>query len=215
MAANETLHARVQEAFRLSPLLWEAQSAALAESQVRCQGLSHFAYPSTRPMMIRPCFREALIKIGLPDGWALGGDTTKMVQIYLVNKAARVRLRYLKERRATYPGGVPTAGRNPVRQAYWTPTLFDTDNSLAELCPTNLLLLWDYLDSSQPETGFTLRVVHTVAPGNWGQRTPIDLSVDLPQSLDLETSLVFKDSAEDTDFFADLSEEAADGTTIA
>lgn len=96
MAANETLHARVQEAFRLSPLLWEAQSAALAESQVRCQGLSHFAYPSTHPMMIRPCFR-----------------------------------------------------------------------------------------------------------------------VDIPQSLDLETSLVFKDSAEDTDFFADLSEEAADGTTIA
>ena len=52
MAANETLHARVQEAFRLSPLLWEAQSAALAESQVRCQGLSlsliHISEP-TRP----------------------------------------------------------------------------------------------------------------------------------------------------------------------
>lgn len=216
MCQNETLRYHVREAFKLSTILWEAQSVALAETQALCKRFDHFIYPSIRPMMIRPCFREALQEAALPDGWILGGDTTKTVEIYLMNEAEGIRLRYLKERRATYPGGVPPAGRNPRRQAYWTmPKLFDVDDSTVLPLQTNLLLLWDYLDSAHIEKGFTLRIVHTIAPGNWGQRTPIDLSIDIPGIPGLETVLEFEDYPEDTLFFADLSEEATSDATLA
>lgn len=215
MTPNETLRVRVQKVYQLSQYLWEAQAGALADSEARAKGFDHHVYPSTRPMLMRPCFRESLLDLGLPQGWTLGGDTTKMVQIYLCDDESGIRLRYLKERRATYPGGVPAAGHNQARRCYWQPPLFDCPESNGCPSPTNLLLLWDYLDSTQREDGFSLRIVHPVAPGRWGEKTPIDLSLNIPNSDYMESGLEFKSYPEDTDFFADLSEETGvDGTAI-
>ena len=126
----------------LAPVLWAAQSAALAAANTRCRGLVHDKYPSLRPHLIRSELREYLEREHLPEGWVLGGDTRKMVQIYVRNET--VCLRYLKERRVTYPGGVPAAGRAPSRRAYWAPSLFGPPGLPGGRL--NLLLLWDYLD---------------------------------------------------------------------
>lgn len=191
----------------LAPVLWAAQSAALAAANTRCRGLVHDKYPSLRPHLIRSELREYLEREHLPEGWVLGGDTRKMVQIYVRNET--VCLRYLKERRVTYPGGVPAAGRAPSRRAYWAPSLFGPPGLPGGRL--NLLLLWDYLDPADPESGFVMRVVHTTSTGAWGSRTPIDLSVDLAPTLGLEGYLRFHEDPQDTDFFADLSENRRGG----
>ena len=196
----------------LTPTIWEAQSVAVASAQVRCDGLPHATYPSLRPMMVRPCFREYLLANHLPAEWKIGGNPTRMIEIYIQNEG--VRLRYLKERRATYPGGVPAAGHSTARRAYWAPTLFDPELSDVDDDVMNLLLLWDMQDVANEEAGFVMRVVHTIGTGSWGRATPIDLSVDLSPALGIEKHLRFNEEPQETDFFADLSadEEQADGS---
>lgn len=208
---HKDMQQRVTNAVRLlTPVVWEAQSHAVASAFTRCHGLPHQTYPSLRPMMVRPCFREYLVSTDLPDGWSIGGDPTKMVEIWIQSEG--LRLRYLKERRATYPGGVPAAGHSEARKAYWAPTLFDTQRSDIDDDVMNLLLLWD-MHSPFEDESFVMRVVHTVGTGAWGRETPIDLSVDLSPSLGLEKHLRFNDDPQDTDFFADLASDAeeADG----
>lgn len=197
----------------LTPTIWDAQSQAIADAYRRCKGLPHSTYPSLRPVMVRPCFRELLLEEGrLPEGWQITGDPAKMVEIYIQNQG--LRLRYLKERRTTYPGGVPAAGHSQARRAYWAPTLFDPERSDIDDEIMNLLLLWDMRGTNIEEDGFVMRVVHTVGAGTWGRATPIDLSVELSPEIGVEKYLRFEADPQETDFYADLSENegARDGS---
>jgi hypothetical protein len=66
--------------------------------------------------------------------------------------------------------------------------------------PVRVLLLWDYLDG-QTLDQFTLRIVHTLAPGVHGQAVPCDLIVDVKDGGTIFSHLKFPGSPEHDDFF--------------
>lgn len=195
----------------ITPTIWEAQSVAITSAEQRADGIGHDRFPYVRPMLIRPLMRIALDDAELPAGWRISGDSRKMGQLLVCSD--EVSLRYLKERRQTRQGGVPHAGYNPARNAYWTPQLWEDAESAdltAAPSPIRLLLLWDFLSAGAEQQGFTMRVVRTTGPGKWSEQTPIDLSVPLLGDSDLIVPSEFEEVDEDTDFFADLSEEASE-----
>jgi hypothetical protein len=78
---------------------------------------------------------------------------------------------------------------------------------------TKLLLLWDLLDSQDIKSGFTLRIVHTLAPGTYGSAVPIDLSIPLDASGGSWESLEFSGGDDAENFFVvDIDEPGAGGT---
>ncbi|MDR0285417.1 MAG: hypothetical protein LBI33_11115 [Propionibacteriaceae bacterium] len=163
-----------------------------------------------RSHVMRLSLRIRLSERSLP-GWGLGGNPALSGQLHLVQADSGLLLKVLKERRRTYPGGVPPPGYNRTRREYWRneplqpvlpgmPRLLPTDGW------TNLLLLWDLVDAMDIDQGFTLRVVHTLTPGSYGSNVPIDLSVPLDASGGLWESLQFPGSDDSEDFFVDVDE---------
>jgi len=198
----------------LAPTLHEALSLAIADAHAGASGLLHERHPHVRPLLTRSHFRENLEAQHDLSGWGLGGDPRLMGQIYLVNTGLGLRLRFLKERRKSYPGGVPVAGRNPARRAVWAGEeqleIFHDDGcELASGMP-HLLLLWDYLWGQNPHglPGFTLRAVQPLAPGQYGQAVPLGFSLDISRNDTMFTSLVFPGAADDDNLFAEIDTEA-------
>ncbi len=73
--------------------------------------------------------------------------------------------------------------------------------------PLPLLLLWDFLDTRKLDQ-FTLRIVHTLAPGVYGKAVPCDLIVDVRDGGTIFSHLRFPGSPEDDDFFiVEIAEE--------
>lgn len=113
-------------------------------------------------------------------------------------------MQFLKERRRTYPGGVPTAGKNKERRQRWAndpldlaipglPTGDATD-------PVRLLLLWDFL--AEGGLGeFSLRIVHPLEPGVYGSAVPCDLILDVNDGGEIFKSLEFTGAADEEDLF--------------
>ncbi|MDK8236776.1 hypothetical protein [Actinomyces urogenitalis] len=203
---DETVELVTQAVNVLSAPLWEAQSSAMSETAIRCEGLNPHDHLSTWAHMTRSTMRLALEGSDLPEGWTVGGNPRKN-ELYLVND--QMRLRYLKESRAAYPGGVPAAGSSMARRAYWAQPLFETDRagSRASGCDAiDLLLLWGY-SQQDADDGFTMRVVHTTGVGRIGQRTPLDLSIAVTPTVGLEGGLRFNAQTESTNFFAWLDED--------
>ncbi|MCK9824027.1 hypothetical protein NOCD_11080 [Nocardioides cavernae] len=208
------------EAAVLSATLNESMAVAVAHARDDTRRYPPRQFPHAMPMMLRCAMRLELERCGLPNGWELNGDSRLMGQLLLSNEEHALDLRFLKERRRSYPGGVPSAGRNPARIAAWSsrdvplPTLGASElDTPTERQRTTVLWVWDLggpLSDEHP--AFTQRLVHTTSPGVYGRAVPCDLSLDLLPAGGIFDRLEFAGGDTDTDFFhVELDETAEDG----
>lgn len=192
--------------------LYEGVSAGLAEATTRLDGFAHLdQYPALVPILARHAMRNYWVDAGVSRPWHVGGQPHLMGQVILTNADAAIELRLLKERSQTYPGGVPVAGRNPERQHYWAepPLPIEMPRSAPEE-RTRLLLLWDQVVEGD-EKKISVRVVHTLAPGYYGSRVPIDMSFNIEPTGQMFAQLTFEGEAQDEDLFADIPKEDNEG----
>jgi hypothetical protein len=192
------------QAQALGPVLHAGAATSLAASLTRNKGLRHDKYPHLMPLTVRAEMREFLESDLVPNGWLIGGDSRKMGQLLLTHADLNMEMQFLKERRRTYPGGVPVAGKNETRRQRWFSDPLDValpePPQIETADPVRLLLLWDFLDA-QTLDQFTLRIVHTLAPGVYGKAVPCDLIVDVQDGGSIFSHLKFPGSPEDDDFF--------------
>lgn len=199
------------QAEALGPALHAGVATALSSSLTRTRGLSHDKYPHLMPLTMRAEMREFLESESFLHGWLVGGDSRKMGQLLLHHPDLDLEMRFLKERRRSYPGGVPVAGKNESRRQQWSNDPLDIvlprPPQLMTIDPLPLLLLWDFLDTRKLDQ-FTLRIVHTLAPGVYGKAVPCDLIVDVRDGGTIFSHLRFPGSPEDDDFFiVEIAEE--------
>lgn len=211
MSNSDTRQIIEVQAQALGAVLHAGVATSLAASLSRNKGLRHEKYPHLMPLTMRAEMREYLESNPLLNGWEVGGDSRKMGQLLLTNTDLDLEMRFLKERRRTYPGGVPTAGNNQARRQQWTSEPLDLrlpePASVTDADPVRLLLLWDFLDA-QTLDQFALRIVHTLAPGLHGHAVPCDLIVDVNDGGSIFSHLKFPGSPEDDDFFmVEIAEE--------
>ncbi|MGL5829470.1 MAG: hypothetical protein ACRC0L_07865 [Angustibacter sp.] len=205
---RETIERHVRA---IAPTVYEGMAQSLILANRRAEGLSHPKYPHNLPMQARMELREYLEGVELDGGWLLAGNSRLMAELTLELPQENLVMRFLKERRRTYPGGVPVAGSNLARSNEWTNQSLDLtvpghDVTVIEDDPINLLLLWDFLDV-QSHDGFGLRVVHTLKPGSYGHAVPIDLIINLDATGFTASRLKFQGSGDSEEFFVDLTEE--------
>lgn len=150
---------------------------------------------------------------GIGDGWSLRGNPRLMGQTLLEHAEESVVLRLLKERRRTYPGGVPVAGSNEARRQEWQQPPLDVaaDNAPTWASKTVLLLLWDrQVDSGRDVV--TVRAVHTLAPGVYGRAVPIDMSFDIEPGGTVFDQLAYRGDDQPDDFFPHIVRDDNEGT---
>ncbi|MDR0625928.1 MAG: hypothetical protein LBG11_01495 [Bifidobacteriaceae bacterium] len=193
----------------ISPLLFQDVSDALTNAEQRVGDLVRSGAVHLRALTMREELRAMLADQDL-QGWAVGGNPGKMGELYLKHPETGILLRVLKERRKTYPGGIPVAGANRARRAYWSranaPQWIQgalTGHGMPPAEPLGLLLVWDLVSARDLEQGFTLRVVRTAEPGDFGSRVRLDLSVELDATASAWTHLQFLGDDEMEDFFPD------------
>lgn len=220
MTQNEMRQLVLGQAALLGPRLYEGMAVALQDADQRSRGLPHDRFPHLRPLIARAVVRQYLEQEGLPEPWLVEGNPALMGQLYLAATDLGLTLRVLKERRGTYPGGVPVAGRNPTRQEAWQAPLPLQMPADTQSKATELLLLWDYThgtdhDATGPD--FSLRIVHTVEAGQYGQRVRCDLDLTVQTGGNIFTRLAFPADDDEEDFFAvtiDQRENAESGSFI-
>lgn len=204
MSSSETERIVLAEARNLGPLLHAGAATALAGSHVRAAGLGHAKYPHLVPMLMRSELREYLESNPVPNGWEISGDSRKMGQLLLRHSGLNLEMRFLKERRRTYPGGVPVAGASATRRKQWINEPLDFEMpgipTTAQVDPVRLLLLWDFNDAEALDQ-FSLRIVHTLAAGTYGQAVPCDLIVDVEDGGTIFGHLSFPGAHDSVDFF--------------
>lgn len=185
----------------LGPVLHAGMAVSLTASGGRRRGLSHEKYPHLLPGLLRCELREYLEREGVPTGWEITGDSRKMGQLKLEQPQYGLELRFLKERRRAYPGGVPVAGASRARRGKWINQELDLriPQVLPRVSPTSLLLLWDFVDSNVDQ--FTLRIVHTLEAGVYGRSVPCDLILDVRDGGTIFSRLSFAGDPEDEDLF--------------
>lgn len=204
MASDDLVSLIADSIAPISPLLFQDISQALTNSESRVGDLVRGGAVHLRALTMREELRMILSDQNLM-GWFVEGNPAKMGELYLRHPETGLLLRVLKERRKTYPGGVPVAGPNRARRSYWgqqhQPFLPIPD--LPQVEHFKLHLLWDLSNGQDIEQGFTLRVVHTTEPGVYGSSVPVDLSVELDATVSVWTNLQFLGDEELEDFFPD------------
>ena len=227
MSSRGTHRAIEVQAEALGPVLYAGVAASVAATHARRKGLKHSKYPHLAPLLVRVELREFLESAVMPPGWDVGGEPWRMGQLLLVNQDLNLEMRVLKERRATYPNGVPVAGRNPSRRQAWTSDPLDlvwpspaSAGDAHSATPVGrpadlvrLLLVWDFVSGTELQE-FTLRVVHTTDPGVYGRAVPCDLILDVKDGGEIFKSLEFTGSPENDDLFQapviEIDEEGGD-----
>ena len=207
----ETQRSAVEiQAQALGPALHAGMAVSLVAARKRTSGLAHHRHPHLLPLVMRAEFREFLEHEAMPNGWEVSGNPGLMGQLSLSNPQLGMDMRFLKERRRSYPGGVPAAGSNATRRQRWTQDALDlglpTDPE-ASINPVNLLLCWDFASGSSLDE-FRLRIVHTLSPGTYGAAVPCDLILDVEPGGSIFSRLKFTGSDDHEDFFSlNISEE--------
>jgi len=200
----------------LGPVLHAGMAVSLTASSGRRKGLAHEKYPHVFPGLLRCELREYLEREGVPAGWKITGDSRKMAQLKLEQPEHGLELRFLKERRRTYPGGVPVAGANRARRDMWMNQELDLKipQDASRVAPTSLLLLWDFVGSDLDR--FTLRIVHTLEAGVYGKLVPCDLILEVKDGGTIFSRLSFVGDPEDEDLYGNAVEidEEAGGLDI-
>jgi len=199
------------ETARLAPALYEGLAGAIAAADARFKGLEHRKYPQLRPLAVRAELREFLeSEAQLPPGWQVTGNPALMCQLMLESRASGLRLRFLKERRRTYPDGVPVAGTSAARRQQWLQPLLVSDQAAVRgRAVAELLLLWDYRIVEDRRDGFSLRVVHPMEPGMYGRAVRCDVDFAIEAGGSLFENLNFAGDHDPVNFFdveVDLTE---------
>lgn len=209
MTLDEMVSLIEARAALVSPQLDEGLALALTQTEQRVGDLIREGHLHLRPLTVRALLRRHLESTEL-RGWRLGGDPRLMGQLLIDDTEGGLSMRVLKERRHTYPGGVPVAGHNRTRRAYWAqPPLFGTD-APPDVDYLKLLMLWDLKDPQRVDEGYTLRLVHTLEPGRYGIPVACDLSIDIQTGGSLFSTLRFRGDDEPHDFFEIQIDEAED-----
>lgn len=215
MSKGEIRQAIKVQAQALGPLLHAGVATSLAAALTRNKGLRHEKYPHLLPLTMRAEMREFLEANPAPNGWKVDGEPRLMGQLCLTHPELNMRMRFLKERRRTYPGGVPIAGKSQARRDQWRNVPLDLafpDGATDMGDLIELLLLWDFLKADSLEE-FRLRIVHTLAPGIHGHAVPCDLILDVNDGGSVFSRLEFSGSPEDDDFFViEIDEEEDSGS---
>lgn len=211
MSSGDIRQAIEVQAGALGPVLHAGVATSLAGALKRNQGLKHAKYPHLMPLTMRAEMREYLEANPMVNDWKVDGDSRKMGQLLLAQKDLNLEMRFLKERRRSHPGGVPVAGKNKARRDVWADVPLDFALLAAAAPksePVRLLLLWDFLNA-QTLDQFTLRIVHTLAPGVYGKAVPCDLILDVNDGGEIFKRLEFTGSPDDDDLFGlvDVDEE--------
>lgn len=210
MSNDEARAAIETQAQALGPVLHAGIAVSLTAAGQRMRGLAHDRYPHLLPLTMRAEFREVLEREAIPNDWIVGGDSRAMGQLLLQQPDLGMEMRFVKERRRSYPGGVPTAGKNFARRQRWSQDPLDFEiagASKSVVNPVNLLLCWDFVCRESLD-GFRLRIVHTLAPGTYGAAVPCDLILDVEDGGSIFSRLKFAGSDDDEDFFkVEISEE--------
>jgi len=212
MSSGEIRQAIEVQAGALGPVLHAGVATSLAGAFARNKGLKHSKYPHLMPMTMRAEMREYLEANPMANDWEVDGDPRKMGQLLLAHPDLNMEMQFLKERRRTYPGGVPIAGKNKGRRQRWANDPLDLDlpdpAQVDGTDPVRLLLLWDFLDA-QTLDQFSLRIVHPLEPGVYGRAVPCDLILDVNDGGEIFKSLEFTGSPDDDDLFGlvDVDEE--------
>ncbi|MEJ5946959.1 hypothetical protein WDZ17_16820 [Pseudokineococcus basanitobsidens] len=198
------------QAQALSQAIYSGVATSIATTSMRAKGLEHTKYPHVRPLLVRAFLREHLEseEAELPPGWDVAGNARQMGQLLLQHQDLELNLTFLKERRSSYPGGVPTAGSNTARRNKWLNPPLDIAlpeppiEGEADAC--QLLLLWDFAANDE---GFTVRIVHPRGPGVYGEAVPCDLVLELKPHGQIYTRRRFEGSADEEDLFARVDRE--------
>ena len=210
MSNNEARAAIEAQAQALGPVLHAGMAVSLAAAGQRMRGLAHDRYPHLLPLTMRAEFREFLEREAISNDWVVGGDSRAMGQLLLQQPDLGMEMRFVKERRRSYPGGVPTAGKNSARRQRWTQDPLDFLTSGAPqsvINPINLLLCWDFASREKLDE-FRLRIVHTLAPGTYGAAVPCDMILDVENGGNIFSRLKFAGSDDEEDFFkVEIGEE--------
>lgn len=207
MSSGEIRRAIQVQAGVLGPVLHAGVATSLAGALARNRGLQHTKYQHLMPLTMRVEMREYLEANPLANGWRVDGDPRKLGQLLLAHPDLNMEMQFLKERRRTYPGGVPTAGKNKSRRQRWSNDPLDLDLSHAEHVdsthPVRLLLLWDFLNARTLDQ-FKLRIVHPLEPGVYGKAVACDLILDVNDGGEIFKSLEFTGSPDDDDLFGEI-----------
>lgn len=107
------------QAGALGPVLHAGVATSFAGAPARNKGLRYDKYPHLVPLTMRAEMREYLEVNPVVNGWTVNGDSRKMGQLLLSHGELNMEMQFLKERRRTYPGGVPIAGKNATRRGRW------------------------------------------------------------------------------------------------
>lgn len=151
-----------------------------------------------RSGVIRAGVREHLTNAPAAS-WSLGGNPELMGQISLVHKEEGITMRLLKSAKQT--AGVPHAGSNLTRRAYWrnTPMLeFETGTLFPDPGFHRLLALW----TPQNDGTVSLRVVRPIKEGRYGGTVEVDFAMELaPNRSDFEQLEFVGEPAHEEDLF--------------
>lgn len=193
--------------------LYEGVTTGVAGARAMLRSLpNQYDYPHLLPLSARAFMREHWRANGLPGHWKVSGNPRLMGQTILSNSSENVEMRLLKERRRTYPGGVPIAGSNSARREAWrqAPLGFEIPGQPWSGDVVRLLALWD-MARADGELVVSVRVVHTLQPGVFGSKVPIDLSYEIKPAGGIFDMLQFRGAKQEEDLFAEIDQEENEG----
>lgn len=194
--------------------LYEGVTAGLAASDALLERVPYREdYPWLASAHARVGARNYWRDNGIGDGWTLGGNPRFMGQTLLEHAEDGIVLRLLKERRRSYPGGVPVAGSNVERRKQWQqpPLAVDVHNSHVTAEQVVLLLLWDrHVEEARDVV--SVRAVHTLAPGIYGHAVPIDMSFDIEPGGTVFDRLAYRGDDQPDNFFPHIARDENEGT---
>ena len=196
----------------ISAPLYEGIASGYAEAEARLGTLTRIEeYPSLTPMVARAGMRNYWLDHGLGLEWRVGGNPRLSVQTTLYNHSEGLELRLLKERSRRYPGGVPVAGSNHARRQVWMGEQLGLEVPGLPAARTHrCLLLWDRLLTEGGDPQLTVRVVHPIGTGVWGNRVPIDMSFEINPGGGMFDTLSFPGDPQLDDFFPNITREDND-----
>lgn len=203
MSGSDIRHAIEVQAGALGSVLHAGIAASLAGALTRNEGLGYSKYPHLMPLTVRAEMREYLEVNPMANGWKVGGNSRKMGQLLLSHRELNMEMQFLKERKRTYPGGVPIAGTNKTRRGRWMNVPLNLelpDAAHLDADPVRLLLLWDFISAERLDQ-FTLRIAHPLEPGEYGRSVTCDLILDVNDGGEIFKSLEFTGSPDDDDLF--------------
>jgi len=195
---------------RIAVPLYEGVTAGVAKSEAWVSSMARGDdYPWLLSLAARAHMREYWLDNLRGTGWSVEGRPELMGQTILQSRDHNLALRLIKENKRIHPGGVPAAGASHARRVTWQLPLPGLDLSgeiVAHPSMAECLLLWDRtLD--QGNTIVTVRVVHTIGAGSYGQRVPIDMSFVIRPEGGMYEQLGFRGDPAGDDLFPNIDQK--------